>query len=507
MFFLARITILSASANPGVINVPNDYPTIQAAINAATSGDTIQVASGTYLERVVVNKSLTLVGNGAVIDGEKKGNVLTVNVGNVVLSGFTIQNGTNGVVIYGSNATLISNNTIALNDFSGISINYSNATDISGNTILNSSFQGLFFDHSHQNNIKDNIISNNTGNGISLHYSINNKISNNTVTKNRVGLQLTSYSNSNIIWGNSLTFNSFYGLITMNSSGNVISRNNFIENTNQALDDEINKWNDDRAELGNYWSDYDGTDENRDGIGDTPYILNQQNQDNYPLMFVWPDTQAPTANAGPDQTVDEDILVVFNGSVSWDNVGIRNYAWTFMDVTLQTLIGLNPNYTFKTPGLYDVTLNVTDAGGLSDTDMVLITVRDVTPPVVHAGSDQTVRVGTSVAFDASGSSDNVAIISYEWDFGDGANGTGVTTTHTYTQLGTYVVKLTVKDAAGNKATSSVKIEVILIEPFWLIVGIFTVVIFVIIAIYFLKIRKRHGKKASLRRGKKVSNRP
>ena len=35
---------------------------------------------------------------------------------------------------------------------------------------------------------------------------------------------------------------------------------------------------------GNYWNDYNGTDNNGDGIGETPYIINEDNQDNYPLM-------------------------------------------------------------------------------------------------------------------------------------------------------------------------------------------------------------------------------
>ena len=47
---------------------------------------------------------------------------------------------------------------------------------------------------------------------------------------------------------------------------------------------------------------------------------------------------------------------------------------------------------------------------------VALEVIDTTPPVANAGQDQTVNAGTIVTFDASGSSDNVGIVSYEWDF-------------------------------------------------------------------------------------------
>jgi len=72
-----------------------------------------------------------------------------------------------------------------------------------------------------------------------------------------------------------------------------------------------------------------------------------------------------------------------------------------------------------------------------------------------------VNVGATVTFDASGSSDNEEIVSYEWDFGDETNGTGITTTHNYTQPGIYTVTLTVKDGAGNSDTSSITITVLL----------------------------------------------
>ena len=171
------------------------------------------------------------------------------------------------------------------------------------------------------------------------------------------------------------------------------------------------------------------------------------------------DVEQPKADAGPDQTVDENTLVTFNGSGSTDNFGITNYTWTFTDVTLQTLTGVNPTYTFTRPATYTVTLNVTDAAGYWAIDTVVITVLDVTPPVAKAGLDQTVRVEETVTFNGSGSTDNVGIVSYEWDFGDGTTGTGVIINHTYTEPGEYTATLTVKDTADNSATDSIVITV------------------------------------------------
>jgi outer membrane protein assembly factor BamB/plastocyanin len=171
------------------------------------------------------------------------------------------------------------------------------------------------------------------------------------------------------------------------------------------------------------------------------------------------DKTTPTANAGLDQTVNEDTQVTFDGSASTDENSIASYTWTFTDITPQTLSGKNPTYTFVTPGTYIVTLKVTDAAGNWATDTTVITILDVTKPVANAGEDRTVNVGTTVTFDAGGSSDNVGIVSYEWDFGDGTTGTGKTTTHIYANTGTYTVTLTAKDAAGNTATHTIAVTV------------------------------------------------
>jgi PKD repeat protein len=92
-----------------------------------------------------------------------------------------------------------------------------------------------------------------------------------------------------------------------------------------------------------------------------------------------------------------------------------------------------------------------------------ITVRDNDAPAANAGLDQSVLVKEEVTFDGSGSSDNIGIMSYNWDF-DASDGiqedaTGVTATHTYTTAGTYTVTLTVSDDAGHEASDTLKVAV------------------------------------------------
>ena len=59
---------------------------------------------------------------------------------------------------------------------------------------------------------------------------------------------------------------------------------------------------------------------------------------------------------------------------------------------------------------------------------------DALPPLAEAGTDQKVLFGTSVQFNASGSSDDLFILGYEWDFSVGTIGTGVTVSHQYETL-------------------------------------------------------------------------
>ena len=85
----------------------------------------------------------------------------------------------------------------------------------------------------------------------------------------------------------------------------------------------------------------------------------------------------PTADAGPDQIVEEGTVVTFNGSQSTDDVGIVNHTWTFHDgIENVILSGVGPVYLFSVPGNFTVTLTVINSAGLEDSDTMIVTVTE-----------------------------------------------------------------------------------------------------------------------------------
>ncbi|MCW4039957.1 MAG: PKD domain-containing protein [Candidatus Bathyarchaeota archaeon] len=179
------------------------------------------------------------------------------------------------------------------------------------------------------------------------------------------------------------------------------------------------------------------------------------------VQYDTQDITSPIAEAGLDQIVNEDTLVTLDGSASTDNVGITEYAWTLLDGSVQTLTGVVPTYTFTMPGVYSVTLNVTDAAGNWATDTTTVTVKDITPPTADAGISQITHEAIPFLFNASESLDNVGIVSYLWTFLDDTvqTLTGVAPNYTFTTPGVYSVTLNVTDAAGNWATDTIAITV------------------------------------------------
>ena len=136
-----------------------------------------------------------------------------------------------------------------------------------------------------------------------------------------------------------------------------------------------------------------------------------------------PANVAPTANAGPDQTVAEDVLVTLNGSGSTDSDGtVASYAWTQSagtDVVLDATAPSMPTFTSPVVLADEVltfSLVVTDDdGATSAADTVDISITANVPPSADAGPDQTVSSFDAVTLDGSGSTDSDgAIATYAW---------------------------------------------------------------------------------------------
>jgi parallel beta-helix repeat protein len=161
--------------------------------------------------------------------------------------------------------------------------------------ILTDNMAGIWMISSSNNTITENNVSANTY-GVCLPARNDIPCTNNYVARNLIancdrGIWLSATSNSFV--ENNITNNNA-GVWIQGAPNNTFLRNNFDNNTKNVDDQAIyaggflgapslNAWDDGHSK-GNYWSAYTGVDANGDGVGDTPYIVNEENQDHYPLM-------------------------------------------------------------------------------------------------------------------------------------------------------------------------------------------------------------------------------
>jgi len=279
------------------------------------------VYNGTYVENVVVDKSINLIGedrNTTIIDGNViDESSIYINADGVNFSEFTVQNGDSyAIEVFGNNNSILGN--IIINNGGGIYIwgggwvtgynitiidniikgNYgggicyngsSNNNTLSQNIIDSNSYSGVVLTYmAHFNTITENIILNHSKSGIYID-SNHNIVAHNVISNNTCGIRV--YNNSNVIFENLISFSEIGIKIfrwQYKLTDNYIYHNNFIDNDQQAYDDGINTWDNGYPSGGNYWDDYTGNDSNGDGIGDTPYLIpGGNNEDRYPLMKPW----------------------------------------------------------------------------------------------------------------------------------------------------------------------------------------------------------------------------
>lgn len=295
-------------AEPKTLIVPDNFQTIGSAIANAIEGDTILVREGDYSEILTIDKSVTLIGeneDATVIRGQGDLTVVSIVRDGVYISGFTVTTGEKSPKFVSQSSLAQVPYAIAL-----ANVSYCNIT---ANSLVDSSC-GLLLSNSPLNWISENNMEGN-GYGIVLtDSSEDNQIVGNNVTQNKIGVALYGCRN-NSLSGNYITgsersgilmrnselnkiarnavANNTYGVLFSVSSNNHIHHNNFIENQNQTDDEglnasglpnsipfSVNVWID--GVEGNYWSDYNGTESY--GFEFKPYIIDQNNQDAYPLI-------------------------------------------------------------------------------------------------------------------------------------------------------------------------------------------------------------------------------
>jgi len=350
---------------------PNNYTSIQDAINAANPGDTIYVYNGSYHESVSIYKTISLIGedknNTIIYPSESSDSVIHISADNSYVSGFRLRNSRTRAGVW-----IASDN----------------------------------------NNIANNIMFNNNK-GVYMSGFKNNHISGNIFQNNNFGIYLWPGCTENTFTNNTV-FSSVQGGIHVNwnSYDNVFYHNIIFDSVSTSSN---NIWDNGYPSGGNYWEGYQGTDGNGDGIGDIPYHVGGGYYDRYPLGFF-----KPYANF--TYTID-DLTVHFNGSMSTDpNPGGYLWAhnWDFGDGTQfngnQSII----SHTYSEYGTYLVSLLVIDNGGETGYVSKLVSTGNRPPdaPSNPDPSDNATEVATNMILSWSGGDPDAGdTVTYDVYFG------------------------------------------------------------------------------------------
>jgi parallel beta-helix repeat protein len=256
---VAAAFIFMTVAGANTISVRSGQ-SIQAAVNAASAGDKIEVESGVYRESLNITKPIVLAGKGRpLLDSGAIGSAITLRVDGIVISGFDIKSTRRTGIHVFSSSNVIRNNTISgcldgirldhsgrnsiadndvNNNTNGINLILSNQNAIDNNSIRDNNINeesdcGIFLAYSTRNAIRYNNLSENGDCSISLRSSGNNSIVGNNVRDNDwYGISLEDYSDNNLLAENNVHGNKASGIYLDCSRKNLLDRNAASDNSN-----------------------------------------------------------------------------------------------------------------------------------------------------------------------------------------------------------------------------------------------------------------------------------
>ncbi|MEM2447135.1 MAG: NosD domain-containing protein [Candidatus Bathyarchaeia archaeon] len=215
-------------------------------------------------DNTVNNKPLVYLENEHGKTIREAGQVILVKCSNIIVENLNLSKASVGVQLWHTENSTIRTNSLEDNKRGGILLgDSSNNNEVIGNNLKNNKWGILVGYSSNNNKIIGNNIEDSELSGITLWGSSDNEIKKNTIKNSKE-----------------------YGIVLGDSSNNKIHLNNFINNRPKqvliSISDYSNSWDD--GSKGNYWDDYNGADINNDGLGDTPYIIDENNKDKCPLM-------------------------------------------------------------------------------------------------------------------------------------------------------------------------------------------------------------------------------
>lgn len=501
----------------------NKRLTLVGGLDRETEGDTIVYYGKTHKYTVTISadnvnfKGFNVTDKENRIISELKGALIYVTADNVVIENNNITNSTGGygVFLYNNKDCLINNNNISkvvvgvysedsdtnqivLNDItecvtSCVEIKSTRYTNIFNNT-LSLSYYGVFMRNCEYTEVVQNNISFNSLRAVRDYNGLNNKYYNNSFVgntaeglylkadgskvigndfiNNPVGLRLVS-SNCEIYknyFNNSLSA----GIICETSAkNNLIYYNYFYDNLRSAIEYGDNDWY--NGVQGNIWDDYNDIDLDQDGIGDNPYTKNGV-YDRYPLgVFLRPPNKPfnPVPKDLEDDTGLKITLIVNVTDPEGDLMDV--YFYRITNNSVHTLLGSDTNVVSGESASISFNLdfdtifvwyaNVTDGRLWNHSDLWIFSTRarptNNIPPVADAGGPYYAKVGESIRFNASGSSDEDGSVDYyRWNFGDDTSEILSTQpTHEYYRVGEFNVTLTVIDNDGASAIDITKVYV------------------------------------------------